>query len=217
VLTKLGQVEKKLLDNGFNFDIVFTSLLERSIITFNHVADVLKCHHIPIVKSWRLNERHYGALQGLNKAETATKYGEDQVKIWRRSFDIKPPALDPSDPRFPGNEKKYASLPKDCLPLAESLLDTINRVLLFFNDQIYPALISGLQLLISAHGNSLRAIVKHLDKLSDEEILELNIPTGLPLVYELDSNMKPIKHYYLGEEEEIKKKLASVASQGKAK
>jgi len=208
---------QRLKEKGYNFDVVFTSVLERAIVTFNIVADVLKCHHIPVVKSWRLNERHYGALQGLNKSETAAKYGEEQVKIWRRSYDLLPPSLESTDPRFPGNEEKYGLIPKDYLPSAESLKDTMNRVLPFWYDQVCPAILSGKRVLISAHGNSLRAIIKHLDNISEKDILELNIPTGVPLVYELDKDLKSIKRYYLGDEEEIKKKLASVVNQGNAK
>jgi 2,3-bisphosphoglycerate-dependent phosphoglycerate mutase len=172
---------------------------------------------IPVIRDWRLNERHYGALQGLNKAETAAKYGEDQVKIWRRSYDTQPPALEVSDPRFPGHDPRYANLTTDELPVTECLKDTVARFLPLWNDEIAPLVKEGKKVVIVAHGNSLRALVKHLDNVSEEEIISLNIPTGVPLVYELDENLKPIKHYYLGDPEAIKKAMDAVANQGKAK
>jgi 2,3-bisphosphoglycerate-dependent phosphoglycerate mutase len=172
---------------------------------------------IPVVKSWRLNERHYGALQGLNKSETAQKFGEEQVKIWRRSYDIRPPALEENDPRSPADDPRYRSLSHAELPLTECLKDTVERVVPFWNSDIAPTIRAGKNVIIAAHGNSLRALVKYLDNMSDADIVALNIPTGIPLVYELDDNLKPIKHYYIGDPEEIKKCMESVANQGKAK
>ena len=172
---------------------------------------------IPVVKSWRLNERHYGALQGLNKAETAEKFGNEQVHIWRRSYDIQPPALTQEDERFPGRDRRYDDMDKKDLPLTECLKDTVARFLPFWHETIAPSIKAGQRVLIAAHGNSLRALVKYLDNIPDDEIVELNIPTGVPLVYELDDNLKPIKHYYLGDPEEVKKLAEAVANQGKAK
>jgi 2,3-bisphosphoglycerate-dependent phosphoglycerate mutase len=170
---------------------------------------------IPIHHSWRLNERHYGALQGLNKAETVAKYGEEQVLIWRRSYDIQPPALTPNDTRDPGLDPRYQNLPKKDVPLTECLKDTVARFLPYWSETIVPMIQSGRRVIIVAHGNSLRALVKHLDNISNQEVLELNIPTGIPLVYELDGNLKPIQHYYLGDQTEIKKAMQAVANQGK--
>src|SRR6516164_434525 len=170
---------------------------------------------IPVIRAWRLNERHYGALQGLNKAETAAKYGEQQVKTWRRSYDIQPPALEESDPRYPGRDPRYKNLTKDQLPRTECLKDTVKRFLPCWHDVIAPAVISGKRVLITAHGNSLRALVKYLDNVGEKEIVELNIPTGMPLVYELDANLKPLKSYYLGDPERVKAAMEAVASQGK--
>lgn len=172
---------------------------------------------IPVERSWRLNERHYGALQGLNKAETAAKYGDDQVDIWRRSYDIQPPALEKADDRYPGKDPRYKNLSEKELPLTECLKDTVNRFLPYWKDTIEPTIKTGKKVLIAAHGNSLRALVKYLDNIPDEEIVGLNIPTGVPLVYELDENLKPIKHYYLGDVAEIERKAKAVANQGKAK
>ena len=172
---------------------------------------------IPVVRSWRLNERHYGALQGLNKSETAAKHGEDQVKIWRRSYDISPPSLEESDSRWPGKDPRYQDLEKSHVPKTECLKDTVDRFLPFWKEIILPQVKEGKKVLIAAHGNSLRALVKYLDNISESEITELNIPTGIPLVYELDEHMKPIKHYYLGDEETIKQATQSVANQGKSK
>jgi 2,3-bisphosphoglycerate-dependent phosphoglycerate mutase len=172
---------------------------------------------IPMVKSWRLNERHYGALQGLNKAETAKKYGDEQVHIWRRSYDVQPPALTKEDERFPGHDRRYHDLTADELPVTECLKDTVARFLPFWHETVAPAIQSGQRVLIVAHGNSLRSLVKYLDNVSDDEIVELNIPTGVPLVYELDEQLKPIRHYYLGDADEIKKAAEAVANQGKAK
>ena len=202
---------------GLVFDMAYTSVLKRAIRTLWYSLDGLDLMWIPVIRSWRLNERHYGALQGLNKAETAAKFGDDQVKIWRRSYDIPPPALDINDPRHPGKDPRYASLSQNELPLTECLKDTVARIVPLWESEIAPAIKSGKRLLIAAHGNSLRAIVKYLDNVSDKDILEINIPTAMPLVYELDDNLKPIKHYYLGDPEAIKKAMDSVANQGKAK
>lgn len=211
---KAGEVLKT---EGFKFDIAYTSVLKRAIRTLWIVLDQLDLMWIPIINNWRLNERHYGALQGLNKAETAEKYGEDQVKVWRRSYDIQPPALDKNDERYPGKDLRYADLKENELPLTECLKDTVARFVPYWEGTISPMVKSGKRVLITAHGNSLRALVKYLDNIPDNEIVELNIPTGIPLVYELDENLKPIKHYYLGDEEEIKKAAAAVANQGKVK
>lgn len=211
---KAGLVMK---DAGFDFDVVFTSVLKRAIRTMNLALDSMDRLWLPVFKSWRLNERHYGALQGLNKAETAQKYGDEQVHIWRRSYDVQPPALTPEDERFPGRDRRYHDVSKADLPLTECLKDTVARFLPLWHETIAPAIKSGQRVLIVAHGNSLRSLVKYLDNVSDDEIVELNIPTGVPLVYELDENLKPIKHYYLGDPEEVKKLAEAVANQGKAK
>ncbi|MEW6110045.1 MAG: 2,3-diphosphoglycerate-dependent phosphoglycerate mutase [Nitrospirota bacterium] len=206
-----------LKNRGFVFDVAFTSLLKRAIKTLWIVLDVMDLLWIPVYRSWRLNERHYGALQGLNKAETASKYGEEQVHIWRRSYDIRPPALDKTDKRYPGNDPRYRRLPEKEIPLSESLKDTVTRFLPYWHDTIEPVVKSGKSVLISAHGNSLRALVKHLDNIPDDEITKLNIPTGIPLVYELDADLKPVRNYYLGDAEEIKKAVQKVSYQGKSK
>lgn len=221
-LTEKGVEEAKnggklLKAEGFTFDIAYTSVLKRAIRTLWIVMDEMDLMWIPVIRDWRLNERHYGALQGLNKAETAAKYGEDQVKIWRRSYDTQPPALEISDERFPGHDPRYANLTTNELPVTECLKDTVARFLPLWNDEIAPLVKEGKKVLIVAHGNSLRALVKHLDNVSEEDIISLNIPTGVPLVYELDENLKPIKHYYLGDPEAIKKAMDAVANQGKAK
>ncbi len=208
---------KLLKAEGFHFDIAFTSYLKRAIHTLNHILDEVDENWIPVVKAWQLNERHYGALQGLNKAETAEKYGDAQVKIWRRSFDVCPPELEETDERYPGNQKMYASVEKDLLPKTESLKITIDRVVPFWNDVIAPEIKAGKNVIIAAHGNSLRALVKYLDNISDEDIVNLNIPTGVPLVYELDDELKPISHRYLGDQAAIEAAMAAVANQGKAK
>jgi 2,3-bisphosphoglycerate-dependent phosphoglycerate mutase len=208
---------KLLNEQGFKFDVAYTSVLKRAIRTLWYVMDEMDLMWIPVIRDWRLNERHYGALQGLNKAETAAKYGDEQVKIWRRSYDTRPPALDESDSRFPGHDPRYKSIPKDELPLTECLKDTVARFLPLWNDEIAPQVKAGKKVVIVAHGNSLRALVKHLDKVSEEEIISLNIPTGVPLVYELDENLEPLKHYYLGDQDAIKKAMEAVANQGKAK
>jgi 2,3-bisphosphoglycerate-dependent phosphoglycerate mutase len=208
---------KVLKEKGFKFDIAYTSVLKRALRTLWLTLDEMDFLWIPVEKSWRLNERHYGALQGLNKAETAAAHGEEKVLIWRRSYDVPPPALEKSDPRFPGNDPRYADMdPKD-IPYTECLKDTVERFLPIWHETISPVIKSGKKVIIAAHGNSLRALVKYLDNMSEEEILKLNIPTGLPLVYELDKNLKPIKHYYLGDEEAVKKAMEAVANQGKAK
>ncbi|BBE30982.1 2,3-bisphosphoglycerate-dependent phosphoglycerate mutase [Tepiditoga spiralis] len=208
---------KVLKEEGFKFDIAYTSVLKRAIKTLNNVLEEMDLLWIPVYKSWRLNERHYGALQGLNKAETAKKHGEEQVKIWRRSYDIRPPVLELNDERHPALDPKYSALDTKMLPGAECLKDTVERFLPFWNDTIAPSIKEGKKVIIAAHGNSLRALVKYLDNMSDEEIISLNIPTGTPLVYELDENLNPIKKYYLGDQEKIKKAMESVANQGKAK
>jgi 2,3-bisphosphoglycerate-dependent phosphoglycerate mutase len=209
-----GEVLKK---EGYVFDIAYTSVLKRAIRTLWIVLDELDQMWVPVIRDWRLNERHYGALQGLNKAETAAKYGEDQVKIWRRSYDITPPPLEKSDPRFPGHDPRYKSLSEEQLPATECLKDTVARFLPMWDDVIAPKIKEGQRVVIVAHGNSLRALVKHLDNISEQEIIGLNIPTGVPLVYELDENLNPIKHYYLGDQEAIQKAMDAVANQGKAK
>jgi 2,3-bisphosphoglycerate-dependent phosphoglycerate mutase len=205
-----------LRDQGFTFDVAYTSLLKRAIRTLWIVLDEMDLMWIPVHRNWRLNERHYGALQGLNKAETAAKHGEDQVKIWRRSYDIPPPPLDVSDPRHPSHDRRYASLSPAELPCTESLKDTVARFLPLWHETIAPAIRVGQRVLIAAHGNSLRALVKHLDGISDAEIVGLNIPTGMPLLYELDVNLKPIRHEYLGDPEAVRRAMEAVASQGKA-
>ncbi|MFZ4794465.1 MAG: 2,3-diphosphoglycerate-dependent phosphoglycerate mutase [Blastocatellia bacterium] len=202
---------------GFTFDVAYTSVLKRAIRTLWIVLDQLDRMWIPVHHSWRLNERHYGALQGLNKAETAAKFGDDQVRIWRRSYDTPPPPLDPQDERFPGRDPRYTALTAEELPLTECLKDTVARMLPHWHDQIAPAVRSGRKVIVAAHGNSLRALVKYLDNIPDDEIIGLNIPTGIPLVYELDADLKPIRHYYLGDPEAIARATQAVADQGKAK
>ena len=206
-----------LKEEGLSFDICYTSYLKRAIHTASAVLGELDEEWIPIVKDWRLNERHYGALQGLNKAETAVKYGAEQVRIWRRSFDIQPPALDPADERNPALQKMYRNVEKSLLPLTESLKDTIARVVPYYENVIKKDMEAGRNVLIAAHGNSLRALVKYIDGISDDDIIGINIPTGVPLVYELDDDLKAISHRYLGDEEELEAKIQSVAKQGEAK
>ncbi|MDY1590713.1 MAG: 2,3-diphosphoglycerate-dependent phosphoglycerate mutase [Methanofastidiosum sp.] len=208
---------KVLLELGYDFDIAYTSVLKRAIRTLWLTLDEVDLMWIPVINSWRLNERHYGALQGLNKSEMAEKYGEKQVLIWRRSYDIRPPALEKNDERFPGFDPRYKDLAAEQLPQSECLKDTVERFLPYWHGTIAPTIKSGKKVLITAHGNSLRALVKYLDNISEKEIVSLNIPTGIPLVYELDKNLRPIKHYYLGNAEEIEKAIKSVANQGKAK
>jgi 2,3-bisphosphoglycerate-dependent phosphoglycerate mutase len=206
-----------LRDNKYTFDFAYTSVLRRAIQTLWIVLQEMSLEWIPVVNAWQLNERHYGALQGLNKAETAQEYGEAQVKIWRRSYDVPPPILEWDDPRHPHFDPRYACLSKAQLPATESLKITLERVLPFWHSAIAPAIKSGQHLLIAAHGNSLRAMVKYLDNVSNEEITELNIPTGIPLVYELDAELKPVTHYYLADEETVRKAAEAVAAQGKVK
>jgi len=208
---------KLLRENGYTFNIAYTSVLKRAIRTLWITLDEMDLMWIPVVPNWRLNERHYGALQGLNKAETAIKFGEEQVKIWRRSYAVQPPALTPEDERYPGHDPRYQDLPTEELPLTECLRDTVARFLPFWFEVVIPALKDGKKVILAAHGNSLRALVMHLDNVSEDEIVGLNIPTGVPLVYELDDEFKPIRHYYLGDEEKIKEAMQAVANQGKAK
>ncbi|MBU1045734.1 2,3-diphosphoglycerate-dependent phosphoglycerate mutase [Patescibacteria group bacterium] len=219
-LTEKGEQEaieagRLLKKEGYVFDIAFTSVLKKATDTLDLCLKEMGLASIPIKKSWRLNERHYGALQGLSKAEMAKEVGEHNVFLWRRSYDVRPPLLEKNDERWPGNDSLYKDVPKELLPLGESLKDTEERVLPYWREEIAPAILEGKKVLISAHGNSLRALVKYLDNIPPAEILKLNIPTGVPLVYELDENLKPIKHYYLGDQEEIKKRTKTVAEQGK--
>jgi 2,3-bisphosphoglycerate-dependent phosphoglycerate mutase len=221
-LTDLGKAEaaeagKLLSEAGYDFDIAYTSVLKRAIKTLGIIQDVMDRDWLPVIRAWQLNERHYGALQGLNKAETAKEYGEDQVKVWRRSYDVPPPALELTDERHPKFDRRYASLTPEQLPATESLKITLDRVLPYWTSTLAPEIKAGKRLLVVAHGNSIRALVKYLDNISEAEITELNIPTGLPLVYELDKDLKPIKNYYLGDPEEAAKKAAAVANQAKAK
>ncbi len=221
-LTDLGKAEaaeagKLLSEAGYDFDIAYTSVLKRAIRTLGIIQNVMDRDWLPVVRAWQLNERHYGSLQGLNKAETAEKFGEDQVKVWRRSYDVPPPALELTDERHPKFDRRYASLTPEQLPATESLKITLDRVLPYWTNTLAPEIKAGKRLLVVAHGNSIRALVKYLDDVSEAEITELNIPTGLPLVYELDDNLKPIQHYYLGDPEEAAKKAAAVANQGKVK
>jgi 2,3-bisphosphoglycerate-dependent phosphoglycerate mutase len=211
---KGGLVLKK---EGFVFDVAYTSVLKRAIRTLWTVLDKMDLMYIPVYNSWRLNERHYGSLQGLNKSEMAAKFGDDQVLVWRRSYDVPPPPLEANDPRSPKNDPRYKNMDSKDIPLTECLKDTVARFLPYWHETIAPAIKSGKRVIIAAHGNSLRALVKYLDNISDEEIVHLNIPTGMPLVYELDDDLKAIKHYYLGDPEEVKKAMDAVAAQGKAK
>ena len=208
---------KLLKAEGYDFDVCYTSYLKRAIHTLNHILDEMDRVWLPVTKTWKLNERHYGALQGLNKSETAEKYGEEQVKIWRRSFDVKPPKLEATDERNPANQAIYASVDPKELPLTESLETTIERVVPYFEDVIKKDIKAGKRVIIAAHGNSLRALVKYFDNMSKDEILGVNIPTGVPLVYEFDDNFKVTKKYYLGDQEALAAKMAAVANQGKAK
>jgi len=206
-----------LKEQGYSFDIAFTSVLKRAIRTLWIVLDEMDLMWIPVYRSWRLNERHYGALQGLNKSETAEKFGEEQVLIWRRSYDVRPPSLRETDEMYPGNDPRYRGLDKKDLPVTESLRDTTTRLLTYWHGTVAPAIKSGKRLIISAHGNSLRAVVKYLDNIADNDIMQLNIPTGIPLVYELDDSLRSSKSYYLGDPEEVKKAMELVAKQGKAR
>ena len=218
-LSEKGREEAKqagvlLKNEGYDFDICYTSRLKRAIHTLNTVLDELDRAWLPVIKSWKLNERHYGALQGLNKAETAAKYGEDQVKIWRRSFDVKPPALEPGDERDPAGQPMYRDVDPTMLPVHESLETTIERVIPYFEETIKQDMAAGKRVIIAAHGNSLRALVKYFDGLSNEEIIGINIPTGVPLVYEFDDKFNTVSHYYLGNQDEINAKIQAVANQG---
>ena len=206
-----------LKQEGFVFDEAYTSVLKRAIRTLWIVLDEMDLMWIPVHNSWRLNERHYGALQGLNKSETAARFGEDQVKVWRRSYDIQPPALERDDPRYPGRDPRYRDLDAAEVPLTECLKDTVARFLPYWHGTIAPAVKSGKRVVVAAHGNSLRALVKYLDDISDQEIVGLNIPTGVPLVYELDNALRPIRHYYLGDPEKVRAAMEAVAAQGKKK
>lgn len=221
-LTETGAAQareagKLLKEAGFAFDIAYTSVLKRAIRTLWHVQDEMDQMWIPVRTEWRLNERHYGALAGLNKAETAAKFGDEQVLVWRRSYDTPPPALEPTDPRASYDDPRYASVPREQIPLTECLKDTVARVLPLWNESIAPDIKAGKRVVIAAHGNSIRALVKYLDQISDDDIVGLNIPNGTPLVYELDAELRPIRHYYLGDQDAIAASLAAVASQGKAR
>jgi 2,3-bisphosphoglycerate-dependent phosphoglycerate mutase len=221
-LTEKGAREARtagrvLKEAGFTFDLAYTSVLKRAIRTLWLTLDEMDMMWLPIRNDWRLNERHYGALQGLDKAETAARYGDAQVLVWRRSYDTPPPALDASDERTSFNDPRYAGVPREQIPLTECLKDTVARVMPAWDEEIAPAIRAGKKILISAHGNSLRAVIKMLDGISDEDIVGLNIPNGQPLVYELDENLKPIRHYYLGDQEAIAAAVAAVANQGKAR
>ena len=221
-LTGQGRQEARtggqlLREKGFTFDIACTSVLKRAIRTLNIIQEEMDLEWIPVVRAWQLNERHYGALQGLNKAETAGKFGEEQVKIWRRSYDVPPPALELTDERHPRFDPRYADLTPAQLPATESLKITLERVLPYWHSTLAPMIQSGERVLVAAHGNSIRAMVKYLDNISDKEITELNIPTGIPLVYELDADLKPVTHYYLADEETVRKAAEAVAAQGTAK
>lgn len=221
-LSEKGKEEAKkageiLKEEDYVFDLAYTSVLKRAIRTLWYILDEMDLMWIPVIRDWRLNERHYGALQGLNKAETAAKHGEEQVKIWRRSYDTRPPSLEVDDERFPGRDPRYKNLSEAELPRTECLKDTVARFLPLWESEISVDIKAGKKVLIVAHGNSLRALVKFLDEIPDEEIVGLNIPTGIPLVYELDEELKPIKHYYLGDPQELAKAQQAVANQGKAK
>lgn len=211
---KAGELLKR---EGYAFDLAYTSVLKRAIRTLWIALDAMDAMYTPVGINWRLNERHYGQLQGLNKAETAAKYGDEQVLIWRRAYAIAPEPLDLEDPRHPRFDGRYAKIPADQLPATECLKDTVARVLPFWNESIAPAIRAGRRVLVAAHGNNLRALIKHLDNVSDDDIVGVNIPTGQPLVYELDEDLKPIRHYYLGDAAEIEAAMAAVAAQGKAK
>ncbi len=220
-LTERGVAEarragQQLGEEGLQFDVAYTSVLKRAIRTLWIVLDELDQMWIPVHRSWRLNERHYGALQGLNKAETARKYGDQQVLVWRRSYDTPPPALDSSDERFPGSDPRYADLDPRDTPLTECLEDTVARFLPFWHETIAPDVRAGKRVIIAAHGNSLRALVKYLDDVSDEDIVSLNIPTGVPLVYELDDSLKPVSSRYLGDADEVQQAMQAVANQGRS-
>ena len=216
-ISEAHKTGKLLKSEGYKFDIAYTSVLKRAIKTLWITLEEMDLMWIPVVRNWRLNERHYGDLQGLNKAETAKKFGEEQVKIWRRSYDTPPPSLQKDDERYPGKDARYAGLTVAELPLTECLKDTVARFVPYWEETIAPTIKEGKKVVIAAHGNSLRALVKYLDNIPEDEIVGLNIPTGIPLVYELDENLKSLKSYYLGDPEEIAKAAAAVANQGKAK
>jgi 2,3-bisphosphoglycerate-dependent phosphoglycerate mutase len=205
-----------LKQHGFEFDLGYTSVLKRAIHTMWHLLDGMDRQWLPVHNNWRLNERHYGALQGLNKAETAKKFGDEQVLVWRRSYDTPPPALEPQDPRCERGDLRYAKMKPEDVPLTECLKDTVARVVPFWTESMAPAIKAGKRVVVAAHGNSIRALIKYLDNISDDDIVNLNIPNGIPLVYELDANLKPIRNYYLGDAEAAAKAAAAVASQGKA-
>lgn len=220
-LSPQGRIEaanagREIQKAGIGVDVAYTSVLKRAIRTLWIVLDEMDRMWVPIETNWRLNERHYGALQGLNKAETAKKFGDEQVLVWRRSYDTPPPALEASDPRCERSDLRYAKLKPQDIPLTECLKDTVDRVMPFWNESMAPAIKAGKQIVVAAHGNSIRALIKYLDNISDTDIVNLNIPNGIPLVYELDANLKPIRHYYLGDAEAAAKAAAAVASQGKA-
>ena len=210
------QAGRLLKAEGYDFDVAYTSVLKRATRTLWHTLDELDRTWLPVVHSWRLNERHYGGLQGLNKGETAKKYGDEQVLVWRRSYDTPPPVLEANDPRSERGDIRYAKLQPEQIPLTECLKDTVARVLPFWNESMAPAIRSGRRIVVAAHGNSIRALVKYLDGVSDSDIVGLNIPNGIPLVYELDDDLKPLRHYYLGDADALAKAAAAVASQGKA-
>ena len=216
-IAEAHEAGRLLREEGFRFDLAYTSVLRRAIRTLWIALDELDLMWLPVELSWRLNERHYGALQGLDKAETAAKFGEEQVRLWRRSYDVPPPALEPDDERFPGRDPRYRDLADADLPRSESLKDTVARFLPYWHETIAPTLLTGRRVLIAAHGNSLRALVKYLDQVSDEQIVGLNIPTGVPLVYELDGSLRPIGHRYLGDPKRVAAAMAAVAAQGRAK
>jgi 2,3-bisphosphoglycerate-dependent phosphoglycerate mutase len=214
-ITEAKEAGRTLRERGYLFDVAFTSVLKRAIRTLWLVLDEMDLMWIPVYRSWRLNERHYGALQGLNKADMAVKVGEEQVHMWRRGYDVRPPALDKTDKRYPGNDSKYRELGEGELPLTESLKDTVVRCVPYWREVLAPTLKLGKQVIVSAHGNSLRALVKYLDNIGDDEIVNLNIPTGIPLVYELDERLKPLNHHYLGDADRVEKAINEVAGQGK--
>jgi 2,3-bisphosphoglycerate-dependent phosphoglycerate mutase len=213
-IAEAKEAAKTLSRNGYSFDIAFTSVLKRAIRTLWLVLDEINLMWIPVHRSWRLNERHYGALQGLNKAEVSSKVGEEQVHIWRRSYDVRPPALERTDARYPGKDPRYRELGESELPVTESLKDTVARFMPYWNDVLAPTLRQGKHVIVSAHGNSLRAMVKYLDSIGDEEIAEVNIPTGIPLVYEIDEELRPVSHSYLGDDDKVRKAIDEVARQG---
>lgn len=215
-ITQARDAGRLLKAEGWDFDLAFTSVLKRATRTLWHVLDEMDRTWLPVVHSWRLNERHYGGLQGLNKADMARQYGDEQVLVWRRSYDTPPPALEPTDPRSERGDRRYAGLAPEQIPLTECLKDTVARVLPFWNESIAPAIRSGQRVVVAAHGNSIRALVKYLDNIADADIVGLNIPNGIPLVYELDAGLRPIRHYYLGDAQAAAKAAAAVASQGKA-